>query len=79
MTNAFPLVPEGHEHNGIWLTVSHSASMPQVPLQGLRQRDRIHARVGEQSESARHSGRQPKYGSPRRPGSHSHDAAAPLI
>lgn len=37
LTNAFPLVPGGHEQIGIWLTVSHSAPEPQVPSQGSRQ------------------------------------------
>lgn len=78
ISKAFPLVPGGQEHNGIWLTVSHSAPTPQVPWHGSRHRERMHARVGEQSESARHSGRHPVYGSPCRPGSHSHDAPAPL-
>lgn len=59
LTNAFPLVPGGHEQIGIWLTVSHSAPTPHVPSQGSRQRDRIHAREVGQSESARHSGRHP--------------------
>lgn len=59
LTNEFPLVPGGHEQRGIWLTVSHSAPMPQAASQGSRQRDRIHAREVGQSESARHSGRHP--------------------
>lgn len=74
-----PLVPGGHEHKGIWLTVSQSAPIPQVPWQGSRQCERIQAFEGEQSESATHSGRHPVYGSPRKPGSHSQVAPTSFV
>lgn len=49
-----------------------------MPWQGSRQWERIQALLGEQSESATHSGRQPVFGSPRRPGSHSQEAPVPF-
>lgn len=77
LSKAFPLVPSGQEQSGTWFIVSHSAPMPQVPWQGSRQCDLIQARLGEQSESAIHSGLQPVYGSPRRFASHSQEALVP--
>ena len=64
-TNASPEVCGGHEHVGIWLTTSHLASCPQIPMHGSMQRKLIHALFGEQSVFMVHSGRQPEYGSPK--------------
>lgn len=60
------------------MTVSQSAPTPHVPWQGSRQWERMQAFVGEQSESATHSGRHPVSGLPRRPGSHSQETPVPL-
>ena len=67
-SNAFPVYPGGQVQVGMWLKTRHLALVPQVPEQGSTHLFPAHAALLEQSELRMHSGRQPLYGSPKRPG-----------
>lgn len=63
--NAFPVVPEGQLHIGVWFITLHKLFCPQVPGQGSTHLFRMHALSVEQSALNTHSGRHPRYGSPK--------------
>lgn len=60
MWKGSPVLPAGHEHIGIWLTTSQSASLPHVPSQGSLHLFLMQALLREQSEFKTHSGLHPK-------------------
>lgn len=70
---ASPVYPIKQEHFGAWLTVVHSALIPQVPGQGSWHLLLIHALFPGQSESIIHSGRHPSYGFPKYPSLQVHE------
>ena len=57
---------------GMWLKTLHLALMPHVPRQGSTHLFSEQAIFRGQSEFRTHSGRQPLYGSPKRPDGHVH-------
>jgi len=63
--NAFPEVPGGQLHIGVWFITLHKLFCPHVPGQGSTHLFRMHALSVEQSVLSTHSGRQPTYGSPK--------------
>lgn len=58
-TKAFPDMPAGQLHMGMWLIVWHCAFCPQVPMHGSMHLFLIHALSRAQSVFITHSGRQP--------------------
>lgn len=61
---AFPCIPSGHLHIGMWLYTSQIAFWPHVPGQGSLHLFCIHALFFAQSLFNTHSGLHPEYGSP---------------
>lgn len=59
-TKAFPFIPSGHLHIGMWLKTSQIAFEPQVPGQGSLHLFLIQALSLEHSELRTHSGRHPE-------------------
>lgn len=59
------MYPGIQEHEGAWLTTTHSAFIPHVPGQGSTHLLFVHALLLSQSELVTHSGLHPTYGSPK--------------
>lgn len=70
LIKAFPCMPSGHLHIGMWLYTSQIAFVPQVPGHGSLHLLWIHALFLGQSLFNTHSGLHPKYGSPWNSGLH---------
>lgn len=57
--NAFPDMPSGQLHMGVWFITTHSAFCPQTPVQGSKHLLRLQALSRGQSGFWTHSGRHP--------------------